>query len=443
MLSSVRLALLLFSCLSATVAHALSVAESRHLLLRAGFGPESALMQQLAPLSREQAVQFLLTELPVMLPIPDCVAEQIPDAATRKRWSAEQRMDYQKSIRVCGRELKRWYVRQLVSDKAVLNEQMTLFWHNHFTTGLKKVREPQLLWRQHQLLQRQALGRFDHLLLEILRDPAMLIYLDNVNNRKQKPNENLARELLELFTLGEGHYSEQDIREVARALTGQTIDRTTYDSVLRLRQHDKGDKTFLGVTGKFGVEGIADVILHQPETATYITRKIWLNFISEPDDNEIRRLAVEFSRSWDIAQLVRDILLSSQFWQDQAQMIKSPVDLVVGSAHVLSRRMLPDQGIPNLLARMGQDLFDPPNVKGWSGGTDWVDASRLLVRTGFGERITRALADEAMMSELAYICGADGVSMLSALPLIDPAWEGASCQQQLDALVTDPVWQLK
>jgi uncharacterized protein (DUF1800 family) len=124
-------------------------------------------------------------------------------------------------------------------------------------------------------------------------------------------------------------------------------------------------------------------------------------------------------------------------------MLKSPVDLVVGSARVLSRRMLSDQGMPNLLARMGQDLFDPPNVKGWPGGNDWVDASRLLVRTGFGERITRALGDEAMMSELAYICSTKGIPMLSAIPLIDPAPNGALCQQQLDALVTDPVWQLK
>jgi uncharacterized protein (DUF1800 family) len=443
MVSYVRIALLVFVCLTSTAVHALDFPEARHLLLRAGFGPEPALMQQLASLDREQAVQFLLHEPPVMLEAPGCVSAQIPDVATRKHWSKAQRRDYRKQVKACGRELKRWYVRQLVSDKAVLKEQMTLFWHNHFTVALKKVREPQLIMRQHQMLQRHALGRFDQLLLEVLRDPAMLIYLDNVNNRKQKPNENLARELLELFTLGVGHYSEQDIREVARALTGLTVDRTTYDSVLRLRQHDKRDKTFLGATGKFGVEGVVDVILRQPQTAKFIARKVWLNFVSVADETEISRLAAEFALTWDIGELVRQILLSSQFWNNPGQMIKSPVELAVGSARVLGSHMLPDQGVPALLTRMGQDLFDPPNVKGWPGGNDWVDASRLLVRINFGERITRALGDEAMMSQLAYLCGAPGVSMLSAVAPLAPTPAGAPCQQQLDALVTDPVWQLK
>ena len=193
-----------------------------------------------------------------------------------------------------------------------LTERMVLFWHNHFTSSFQKVRYPAALLRQNALFRREALGNFATLLKDVARDPAMLIYLDGMRSVARQPNENFARELLELFTLGEGHYSEADIKAAARAFTGWTVDRETGEFRSRDHEHDDGEKTFLGQTGRFDGEQIIAILLRHPRTAETIVEKLWREFVSlKPDPAEVKRLAASFRNGYEIKPLMRSILLSA------------------------------------------------------------------------------------------------------------------------------------
>jgi hypothetical protein len=200
----------------------------------------------------------------------------------------------------------------------------------------------------------------------------MIIYLDNLSNRKGTANENYARELMELFTLGEGHYTEQDIKESARAFTGWHMNRQTEEFFLNQRLHDEGDKTFMGQTGNLNGDQIVEIILKRPEAAEYIVGKMWLEFISEtPDPAEVKRLAKVFrDADYEIKPLVEALLLSPAFRDpaNQGKLIKSPVDLLVGTVRTFD------------LPVRDADLLDPPNVKGWPGGESWIDSNTLLIR---------------------------------------------------------------
>ncbi|GGO79524.1 hypothetical protein GCM10011348_14010 [Marinobacterium nitratireducens] len=426
----------------ASTAFALEFQEARHLLLRAGFGPERRMVEALAPLNRQDAVELLLGEPAPALAFPACAQVPAVPQKLRSKWSRDERRAYRKVQRQCGGKLKEWYTARLLVGKSVLHEQMTLFWHNHFTSSLRKVRDPQLIANQHRMLYEGALGHFDELLLAAVRDPALLLYLDNVNNRKRKPNENLARELLELFTMGEGHYSEQDIRESARALTGLAVDPVSRATRFYRKRHDNGVKTIFGSAGRYDSRQLVDLILRQPATAEYITRELWLNFVSEPDEMQIRQLASEFKHDWDIAQLVRGILLSEAFWRDQGRMVKSPVELVIGSVRLFGSGTMLSKGLPGLLRRMGQDLFDPPNVKGWAVD-EWIGPSRMLIRVVAGERLVRGFSDEASAPQLAYLCAERDMADFGAVPSVVATEPDSDCQQRIEALVTDPAWQLK
>lgn len=434
----------LFLLLSMASAHALEVDEARHLLLRAGFGVEPLLLQELTPLSRQQAVSKLLSTDKPVFAAPECASQTIVSASVLKDWGDADRFAYQKLKNQCNKELQQLAVVSLIESPAVLRERMTLFWHNHFTSASSKVGQTALMYQQHQMLYNQSLGDFRVLLRSVLNDSAMLLYLDNVNNKKHKPNENLARELLELFTLGEGHYTEHDIKEAARALTGQSVDR---DGSFAVRfypeRHDFGEKSLLGETGYFGVEGLAELILRQPQTARFITRKLWLEFVSVPDERTIKKLANQFGQDWNIRSLVQGILLSDPFWKDQGRMIKSPVELVVGAERLLPGSQIPAPSTAPLLARLGQTLFNPPNVKGWPGGEDWIDTSRMMLRINFAERVLRGLEQEATPEELAFLCESPGPARFAALPEQVVVNKDDSCMAQLSTVLTDPVWQLK
>src|SRR6185503_10785129 len=212
--------------------------------------------------------------------------------------SPEERKLAQREIVQRSFELQSWWLTELIATRAPLAEKMTLFWHNHFVSGLQKVRSPQLLYRQNVLLRKHALGNFGELLRAVSRDPAMLIYLDNASNRREQPNENFARELMELFTLGEGHYGEQDVKEAARAFTGWSVDPDTGEFLFRRPAHDDGVKTILGRTGSFDGSAVLDILLAQPQTAEFVAGKLWREFVSPvPDPVEVRRIARAFRES--------------------------------------------------------------------------------------------------------------------------------------------------
>ena len=368
---------------------------ARHLLNRSGFAASDAEIKSFATLSRVDAVDRLLkAATSTAATPPPGWADEAPIApAQRQKMSQEERMAEQRRNLEHGFELREWWFREMLTTASPLSEKMTLFWHNHFATSQQKVRFAPLIYQQNVTLRRNALGNFGTMLHEIARDPAMLIYLDGANSRKDQPNENFAREVMELFTLGEGHYSEQDIKEAARAFTGWSIDRDTGKFMFRRGIHDYGNKTVFGRRGNFEGDQILDMLLAKPETAQFITRKLWREFISPtPDELEVKRMAATFQSSgYNIAKLMRTILTSDAFYapENRAALIKSPVEFVVGTLKTFEIEA------PNLRpfvlasALLGQNLFTPPNVKGWPGGETWINTATLLGRKQLLDRLFR------------------------------------------------------
>ena len=368
---------------------------ARHLLNRTGFGATDAEVRAFAPLERVEAVDRLLAAArtgPTLAP-PAFVSDEFTPFYRVRAMSAEERMAVQRRYAQQGFELRAWWLREMLATPSPLTERMTLFWHNHFATSQQKVRSPQLMYRQNALLRREALGNFATLLHAVAKDPAMLIYLDNAGNRRQAPNENFAREVMELFTLGEGHYSEHDIKEAARAFTGWSLDRDTGTFMYRAAWHDVGDKTVLGVNGFLGGDEVLDILLARPETAEFIAGKLWREFGSPvPDAAAVKSAARAFRESrYEVKPLLRSLLLSDAFWApaNRGTLIKSPVDLVVGSLRTFDIHPMDLRPAAFVCAALGQNLFAPPNVKGWPGGDTWIDSATLLGRKQFVDRLFR------------------------------------------------------
>jgi uncharacterized protein (DUF1800 family) len=410
LLSALSLCCALATSAEASPSAVLSYDDARHLLNRAGFGATEAEIQQTVGLTREQAARKLIdgARTTAITTAPAWTAEtgplrypsRGPDAS-----DAERKMFQQEQIRE-GLELRAWWVGEMLATPSPLTERMTLFWHNHFVSSQQKVRFSELMYRQNVTLRANALGNFGSLLHAIARDPAMVIYLDSAQNRKGTPNENFAREVMELFTLGEGNYSEHDIKEAARAFTGWSLDRSSGDFVFRRFIHDDGIKTVLGRTGNLDGDQVLDILLAQPATAEFITQKLWREFISaDPDENSVRQMARRFRDSrYDIKVVLHDIFTSDAFYahENRAVLIKSPIDLVVGTLHQFDIK--PPFAMPFAVAAagMGQNLFAPPNVKGWPGQETWINASSLLARKQFLERLFRGDETTGRMSPGIY-----------------------------------------
>ncbi len=299
-----------------------------------------------------------------------------------------------------GDQLRGWWLYCMLQSGHPLREKLTLFWHNHFATSIVKVQSANLMFRQNCLLREHALGRFGPMLQAVSRDGAMLVWLDSNSNVKGRPNENYARELMELFSLGVGNYTEKDVREAARAFTGWRALGPGFRFNPRL--HDDGPKTVLGKTGNWDGGDIVRIALEQPAAARFLIRKLYRFYVSEraaPPDTLIEPLCESFRRSdYDIAALVRTILASRHFYSVHAfrQRIKSPVEFVLGAVLAAYHRYgeeepdfrpVPQQMLLGVLGELGQTLFAPPNVKGWPGGKVWLNTLTLLARTNFAESL--------------------------------------------------------
>lgn len=395
-------ALLVFGQARASTGQLLGYDDARLLLTRTGFGATDAEVRTLAPLTRAAAVDRLLatTRTAAVTPVPAVLVDSGSIVRPGKDASPEERKAFRRLQRDDGLQLRGWWVQEMLATPSPLTERMTLFWHNHFVSSQQKVRITQLLYTQNALFRAQALGNFGDLLHAAGKDPAMVVYLDSAQNHKGTPNENFAREVMELFTLGEGHYSEQDVKEAARAFTGWSLDRDTGKFMLRPRLHDDGVKSVLGTTGRLDGDAVLDILLAQPATATFITSKLWREFVSpDADPQAVARIAAHFRASrYDIKVVLRDLLTDDAFYApaNRAALVKSPVDIVVGTLHTL--QIAPSQPVAFAVASagMGQNLFAPPNVKGWPGGNAWVNTNTLLVRKQFLQRI--AQADKAPLS---------------------------------------------
>lgn len=289
-------------------------------------------------------------------------------------------------------DLQLWWINKMLHTDRPLQEKMTLFWHGHFASAYSKVRQPELMFRQNQLFRRHALGNFKALTLAVSRDPAMILYLDNQTNRKGHANENYARELFELFTLGIGNYIEQDIHEAARAFTGWTTARLAGTFFFARRQHDDGTKTVFGKTGNWNGEDIVEMAVTHPASAPFLCKKLFKFFIhDEPTAAEVKPFADVYVRAnYELKPVLEAMFRSPAFYSEKALWgkVKSPVEFVIGAARATNTQM-PLQFGPQSLKAMGQELFNPPNVKGWDGGATWINTTTLLTRFNFAMQLAR------------------------------------------------------
>ena len=389
--------------------------KAAHLLERAGFGGTPEEIDRLAAMSPEEAVAWFVDYAsipdalpsfdaspiwdPGMDPFPKSRAEAVriaretgeamgvrvlPEGESRALQPVVNKFFF--GLRSNSYETQRlalWWGDRMLRTQRPLEEKLTLFWHGHFATGNGKVRDTRMMERQHLMLRATAMGNFGDLLLGILRDPAMLVYLDNGENVKDHPNENFGRELLELFTMGVGNYTEHDIREASRAFTGWTNDVLEFE--FDETQHDMGAKTFKGQTGPFDGTDIIDIILAQEPTAEFIAGKLYRYFVREELSDRTRQsLGATFrDADYEMEPLLTRIFLSRDFYSPRsyATQIKSPVQLVVSTYRKLGLEEMPT--IPDfnrLTSRLGQSLFNPPNVAGWAGGRTWITPGSLLQR---------------------------------------------------------------
>ena len=288
-------------------------------------------------------------------------------------------------------ELRAWWLYAMLNGRRPVQEKMTLFWHNHFATSIAKVQRTTWMFNQNRLIRQHALGKFGPFLHDISRDAAMIVWLDNNSNVKAHPNENYAREVMELFSLGVGHYTEKDIREAARAFTGWHTNGGEFD--FNARFHDDGEKTVLGQTGPWNGDDVLDILLKRADCAEFLVRKLYRTFVSElqePSAALLTPLAESFRKTdYDIADLVRRMLSSRHFFSAHAyrQRIKSPVEYVLGAVRTVYDGQPPPQRLVGWLEEMGQQLFAPPNVKGWPGGQSWLNTSTVLARVNFAQAL--------------------------------------------------------
>ena len=381
-----------------------------HLLSREAFASTPCEAERLAAQPLEKAVDGVLESAASVKPpaVPDWV--KVPWVNTERVYpdtTAEQRREnHRKTGERQNRErnqLRCWWLKEMIAGPAPLREVMTLFWHGHFTTATNKVFIAQAIYDQNVTLRKHALGNFRDFLKAITLDAAMMLYLDMEDSDKKKPNENYPRELLELFTLGEGNYTERDIKEIARALTGWTLNapagsppkpkapadapafaRDGLVAKLLPEHHDNGEKTILGKTGKFGVEEVIDILVRHEQTARFLARRMITFFGAADPGNLLRqRMARTFRESgYEIRPMLRELLVSPEFYSpaSRGNQIKSPVQLLVGACRQLQLDVEPTPLLAEATAAMGQELFRPPNVKGWPGGKDWISTGTLAVR---------------------------------------------------------------
>lgn len=396
---------LVFSSAAWSLEVPLGPERARKLLTRAGFAPSAAEVRAVAPLTHTEAVERMLADVRIRAATapPDWIDEAIVSPRAYRAMSEEQRQAARVRQARMGIELRGWWLREMSTTVSPLSERMTLFWHNHFVSAQPKVRYAQLMYRQNVLLREHALGRFDTLLHAIAKDPAMLIYLDSATSRQGAPNENFAREVMELFTLGEGAYSESDIKEAARAFTGWSIDPEQGSFLFRRGLHDTGVKTVLGRSGAFDGDAVLEVLLAQPTAAEFIVSRLWREFVSpQPDGARVRVIARQFRASgWRIDLAVRALLLQPEVVEGgiDGALVKAPVELMIGMVRQSGGSIAVPASAAVAAAGMGQNLFSAPNVRGWPGGDAWITTQTLLARKQFIERaLGGALASEPTMA---------------------------------------------
>ncbi len=371
------------------------IALMAHLMRRAGFGASRDELEQRVAQGYEAAVEDLLHPGD---------ANTMPDDVIR-RYHSE--MGEMRELNSAGAY---WMYRMVTTDNQ-LEEKLALFWHGLFATGYSKLNQASALTNQIRTFRNHALGSFRTMLVELSKDPAMIIWLDNHDNHKDDINENYGRELLELFSMGIGNYTEDDVKECARAFTGWTLGNAEYmstrasrDSIwpysrinwhfnYREHDHDDGEKTFLGHTGNFNGDDIIDIIVQQEATARFISTRLFQFFAADEVDEAGEVVIEEMVRSYfqsdfEIRSVLRTLFNSDYFKSEEARFarVKGPVELVVGAVRMAGTYQQPTFGADQLARQsmyMGQGIFQPPSVEGWHEGAEWIDSGALVERVNF------------------------------------------------------------
>jgi len=364
--------------------------KNQHLMWRAGFGPaveQLADLPEISPKQLYKALQKASSKKPEYIDVADdflkglmAGIDEVGRQERRKEMNEDERKKVQQKQRESVRSLNLNWLNLFINTDAQLREKMAFFWHGHFAC-----RNLNVFYQQGLLdvIRRNALGSFRDMLHEVSKSAAMLNFLNNQQNRKDHPNENFAREVMELFTLGRGNYTEDDIKEAARAFTGWSSGLKG-EYIFRRFQHDFGSKTVLGKTGNFDGDEVLDILLSQKQTAKFITQKIYKFFVNDNvDDEKVNWLADRFYQStYDIGKLMEDIFTSDWFYDQKniGAKIKSPIELLAGIQRMLPMELENQEAMTFLQRALGQMLFYPPNVAGWPGGKAWIDSSSLMLR---------------------------------------------------------------
>ncbi|MBL8087796.1 MAG: DUF1800 domain-containing protein [Chthonomonas sp.] len=330
------------------------------------------------------------------------------------------------------RDIQAWWLLKMVVTRRPLEEKMTLFWHNHFATASSKVDVAPAMYAQNLLLRKHAVGNFHHMLVDVAKDPAMLYWLDNQFNTKEKPNENFAREIMELFTLGVGHYSEKDVQEAARAFTGWTygrrgrsVDKPRFGSSFQFLEdvHDPGMKSFLGNKGPFDGEDVCGILAAHPSTAIFLAKKLWTWFAYDnPEPAVVELIAAAFTNShYSIRSTLRAIMEAPEFYSERCvgRLIKNPLDLCVatyrqfGIGGSIQRSIEDARGTETKIPRaaalapiftstkaMGMEVLNPPDVSGWKVGAEWISSATMIERIKFGKILVQGLQRSRLLQSI-------------------------------------------
>ena len=362
--------------------------KNQHLLWRAAFGPMAENAASLDDMSNKKLWQLLLKtsskpprKIEVADNLVDGLYKGVQDVVVQTEIDkAEAAKKRRQQLREGLKSLNLMWLDEMIQSEAQLLNKMSLFWHGHFACRvINSFFQQELL----HTIRTHSLGNFGELLKEVSKSPSMLQFLNNQQNKRKSPNENFAREVMELFTMGRGNYSERDIKEAARAFTGWGFNLQG-EFVFRKQFHDEGTKTFLGRTGNFTGDDILNILLEQPQTAVFITQKVYKSFVNEKsNDAHVQWLSQRFyDNNYDIKKLLEDIFTSDWFYTEKniGNKIKSPIELLVGIRRFLPMELDNDQAQLLFQKVLGQILFYPPNVAGWPGGRTWIDSSTLMVR---------------------------------------------------------------
>jgi uncharacterized protein (DUF1800 family) len=409
-----------------------SARHARHLINRAGFGIPFPGMAELMDAGAERAASVMVDFEPgPRSKPPSFVIEPRTRAKIREAHPGADDatlqliyQEYQREERRAVQRLQAWWLERMYTARHPLQEKMALFWHGHFATSAQKVKSSLANWQLNDIFRAHGTGNVKSLTIGVGQSVAMLEYLDNRKSTKDAPNENWARELMELFTLGQGHYTEEDIRESARAFTGWTCDRSTF--FYAAGKHDDGMKTFMGRTGNFDGRDIIDIIFEQPASAEFIAGKLWAFFAGTGASPEIARSlgATLRDSGYALRPMLKEMFSCAAFYAPEVMgaQIKSPVQFVLRLCHDLGIAP-PYAQLPRATRALGQDLFYPPNVKGWEGNRAWINANHLLVRANLpavlleprAARRNKAVMDAMANEEMEAMAPAemDGNTMMA------------------------------